>query len=152
MPNHPVPPENILRWMDPADRQKHFGAAGLTAAEATRKAEWRHELKQQKKFRQWLHLNSIRYSNPRSDKKSTVPSGVLDFIVFCPRAEILIIEFKSPTHKKLTPEQEKFWLDVSRWGHKPHRVFWADEAIKLVKERLINEQTDPDVTGPGTLA
>lgn len=144
-----IPPPNIVKWMCDEDR-KRFKLT--TPEENIAKANFRHEIGEQKKFRSWLHLNSIRYSNPRSDKKSTVPGGVLDFIVFCPRAEILIIEFKSPNHKKLTPEQEKFWLDISRWGHKPHRVFWADEAIKLVKERLINEQTNPDVTGPGTVA
>jgi len=118
------------------EARKNLGKAGMLPEENQDKANWRHELGEQKLFRQFLHRYEIRYASPRTDRKSTLPAGVSDFIVFCPRGETMIIEFKAPG-KKMTRYQEAFYRDLKNFGHSVHLFYWAQDAMSLIRTKFV---------------
>ena len=123
--------------MDPRDRPP--GPAGLTASEATDRGAQRLEREEQQLFCQWLNLHEsqgeLSYDWSRTDKKTTRRLGALDFVIYCPEARALFIEFKA-TGGKLSPEQERQAILLNYLGFVVRVVRTAQEAIALTKTWL----------------
>jgi len=103
--SEPVLPENYLKCMTPQQRRQ-FGKGGMTAAEATAKAEARSERELQRQISQYLDMRDIPYSNSRMDKRTTTPVGNPDYWI-CFKGRCIAVECKMPG-RKLTPEQQCF--------------------------------------------
>jgi len=95
-------PENFLKLISPEDRAS-LGPAGMTAAEASAKAERTNERKLQGQIASYLGLHQIPYFWTRTDKRTTALPGTPDFIC-CIDGKFVAFEVK--THEgKATPEQ-----------------------------------------------
>lgn len=127
-------PDRLLKLMDPRDRPP--GPAGLTAAAATDKNAQRLEREEQRLFCQWLNSHEssgeLSYDWSRTDKKTTRRLGALDFVIYCPEAKTLFIEFKAEG-RKMTPEQERQAILLNYLGFAVRVVRTAQEAIALTK-------------------
>lgn len=101
----PLIPENILKRMNQADREK-YAKGQLTSEEALDKWARDEEKKIHRLFINWLLLHELDYDHSRMDKRATIKKGRADFHVW-KGLNHCFVEFKSE-HGRLRPEQKVF--------------------------------------------
>lgn len=126
-------PDRILRRMEPRDRPP--GNAGLTAPEATEKANRKLEREEQRLFAAWLNLHALPHCWHRTDRATGCLPGVFDFWVGY-ESRSAWIEFKrhpGAFMSLMSPAQKEFAQKLSAQGLEQHLVTSAAEAIAIVK-------------------
>ncbi len=94
------------------------------------------ERDEQRVFANWLlrheAQDELSYDWSRTDKRSTSRIGKLDFVIYGAVGKSLHLEFKQPGGR-VTPEQAKEIIRLTKLGHVATIVHSADEAIKLTE-------------------
>src|SRR5687768_11329105 len=129
-----VLPESTLRCMSPEDRRQ-LGKGGLTAAEATAKAEARNEKELQRQIYQFLRQRGYVAFRSRTDKRTTNNIGTPDFLLSV-HGKSVALEVKTATGKT-SPEQDRLHEQMvnsqngwSLW------VVGDVESVKRILDRL----------------
>ena len=122
----PVYPSSFLDKIDLKDRP--MGAAGWTMEEAQGKRVKNEEKKERRFFEAWLNRNGLLWDASSTRKKTTNKIGFPDYGIFH-NGMTLFVEWKS-TGKKLTPEQEKWRIDLTNSGFKYLIEYQYEVAVK----------------------
>ena len=122
-----VPP-NIVRLMEPEDRQKYVPGEAI-GSEAQEQGKLARALKE------WQAAGKLRYNWDSTAKKRTGCAGWPDFTVVLPGPKTLFFELKS-AQGELSPPQRVMmaWLEQNR--HKAFVVHSGAEAIRIVALEL----------------
>jgi hypothetical protein len=124
-------PENILKWMTPAD-QRTYGP-GIHPADDPHpplKTD-KLEREEQRQFASYCLLHDLPFSWHATNARSKATPGTPDFWTGVNRFS-LWIEFKRDYSCKLSPEQEEFKAKLEAQGMRLYIVYSALEAIELV--------------------
>jgi hypothetical protein len=126
-------PDNVLRLMDPSDRQALGGANALTSSEAQRKWQKGEEKKMHETFSAWLgHHPEIYWDHSRFDKPTTNRVGHPDYVLQREN-RVLNVEMKAPGGV-LTEAQRGVHEWIARTGGTVHVCYSAEEAIRITRE------------------
>lgn len=84
-------------------------------------------------FIKFLRDQGIEYIRARSDQRSTIEKGWVDFSVESPCAASLLIEFKMGK-KQLDPAQARVHTRLKARGFTPHVCRSVEDAVELVQQ------------------